>query len=60
MLSNEEVNLQKCAPCTGCWDDKGNIYCRYDQDMETSRGPEENKKEFLTAYENPTKSKEIG
>jgi len=40
------MNLKKCACCSGLWDDKGKVYCRYDQDMETCKGPEENKKEI--------------
>jgi len=47
LIGNEEVNLQKCAPCTGCWDDKSNIYCRYERDMETCKGPELDYKTFL-------------
>lgn len=45
--------LSKCACCSGLWDDKGKIYCRYDQDMETCKGPEENKDEITLNQDDP-------
>jgi hypothetical protein len=33
------TDLKKCACCAGLWDDKGKIYCRYEQDPATCLGP---------------------
>ena len=36
----DEMNLQKCAACTGLWDDKDKgCFCRYDGNPETCEGP---------------------
>jgi hypothetical protein len=35
------IILEKCSPCIGLWDDRGNIYCRYEKDTENCCGPQE-------------------
>ena len=42
------LQLQKCAPCTGLWDTKEDgCYCRYDGDPEKCEGPKDRYQEFL-------------